>query len=365
MKKVLFTATVDSHILHFHIPYLKWFKEQGYEVHVATNGDEQIPYCDVKHKVDFKRSPFKFNNLRAIQQLKKIINEEKFEIIHCHTPMGGVVTRLAARKVRKNEHTKVIYTAHGFHFFKGAPIQNWLIFYPIEKWLSKSTDCLITINEEDYRLAKKKFHAQKIELVHGVGIEKEKFNFEMTKQEKQELRQSLGLEEDDFVILYVAELNNNKNQIMLIEAMKNLVKENKKVVALLVGKGDYLEYYTEKIKEYQLEKNIILMGYRKDVPKLLKITNLYVATSKREGLPLNIVEALSCEVPVIATNIRGHNELVHENENGYLIDLNNIDQLESTIKKCIQENSKQYYFNVEQYGIDEVMDNIIKIYKEV
>ena len=130
MKKVLFTATVDSHILHFHIPYLKLFKENGYEVHVATNGDEKIPYCDVKHKISFERNPIKLNNLKAIKQLKKVIDKEKFDIIHCHTPMGSVVTRLAAKKARKNG-TRVIYTAHGFHFYKGSPLLNWLIFYPI------------------------------------------------------------------------------------------------------------------------------------------------------------------------------------------------------------------------------------------
>lgn len=146
MKKVLFTATVDSHILQFHIPYLKYFKEQGYEVHVATNGNEKIPFCDVKHKIHFERSPFKINNLKAIKQLRKIIEQEKFEIIHCHTPVGSVTTRIAAKKARRKYNTKVIYTAHGFHFFKGAPIINWVLFYPIEKWLSKYTDCLITIN---------------------------------------------------------------------------------------------------------------------------------------------------------------------------------------------------------------------------
>ena len=131
MKKVLFTATVDSHILQFHLPFLKLFKENGYEVHVATNGNDEIPYCDVKHVVSFERSPIKINNLKAIGQLRKIINEEKFDIIHTHTPMGSVITRLAAKKARKKYHTRVIYTAHGLHFFKGAPLKNWLIFYPI------------------------------------------------------------------------------------------------------------------------------------------------------------------------------------------------------------------------------------------
>ena len=179
-KKVLFSATVDSHILHFHLPYLKLFKEHGYEVHVATNGTEKIPYCDVKHVVSFERSPYKVNNLKAIKQLRKIINNEKFDIIHCHTPMGSVVTRLAAKKARKKYGTRVIYTAHGFHFYKGAPKLNWMLFYPVEKYLAKYTDTLITINSEDYELAKKRFskRCKNIEYVPGVGVDKSKFSFE-------------------------------------------------------------------------------------------------------------------------------------------------------------------------------------------
>ena len=228
MKKVLFTATVDSHILHFHIPYLKMFKEKGYEVHVATNGTEEIPYCDVKHVISFERSPLKTNNIKAIRSLKKVIDKEKFDIIHCHTPMGSVVTRFAAKSARK-QGTKVIYTAHGFHFFKGASRINWLIFYPIEKYLSKYTDCIITINEEDYSLAKKQFKCKKIELVHGVGLDENKFDIELTEQEKREFKKSIDIQEDDFIIIYVAELTKRKNQGMLIKAVKVLKKQERKV----------------------------------------------------------------------------------------------------------------------------------------
>ena len=195
MKKVLFTATVDSHILQFHLPFLKLFKDNGYEVHVATNGNEEIPYCDVKHVIPFERSPYKISNLKAIKELKNVINEEKYDIIHTHTPMGSVVTRLAAKKARKRYHTRVIYTAHGFHFYKGAPLLNWLVYYPVEKYLSKYTDTLILINEEDYNLAKKKFNKRcnNIEYVPGVGIDEKKFDFIMNNDEKNELRKSLGI----------------------------------------------------------------------------------------------------------------------------------------------------------------------------
>ena len=361
MKKVLFTATVDSHILHFHIPYLKWFKEQGYEVHVATNGNEEIPYCDVKHKISFERNPIKLNNLKAIKQLKKVIQNEKFSIIHCHTPMGSVVTRIATRKARKKYNTKVIYTAHGFHFYKGAPILNWLIFYPIEKLLSYITDCIITINEEDYELAKEKFHAKDIRLVYGVGVDENKFNFDMTTEQKHEIRSSFGLKDDDIVMIYVAELNENKNQIMLIEIMKEIKDTNKKLKLLLVGKGNLEETYKNKVKEYNLEEKVIFTGYRKDVPKLLKISDLCVATSKREGLPVNIIEAMICKLPVVATDCRGHRDLVKNGTNGYISDINSIAKFKENILKVINEK-KQYEFSTEKYMLDSVIKDMTQIY---
>ncbi len=352
MKKVLFTATVDSHILHFHIPYLKMFKENGYEVHVATNGDEKIPYCDIKHKVCFERNPFKINNLRAIKVLKKIIDKEKFEIVHCHTPMGSVVTRIAAIKARKNG-TRVIYTAHGFHFYKGAPILNWCLFYPIEKWLSKYTDTLITINKEDYELAKKKLKKCKdIKYVPGVGIDKEKFNFEMTQKEKNELRKSLGLSEYDYVIIYVAELIKRKNQSMAIKVIKKLVPEYPNIKLLLVGEDSYNGKYQALVKKLNLESNVIFAGYRKDVPKLMKISNLAISTAKQEGLPVNIIEAIACDLPLIVTDCRGNRDLV---DSKHVVQIDNVNQMVKKIKHQINEKSNCFKKNnFKMYELKEI-----------
>lgn len=368
VSKVLFTATVDSHILHFHIPYLKLFKEKGYEVHVATNGDEKIPYCDVKHKISFERSPYKLNNLKAIKDLRKIILEENFDIIHTHTPMGSVVTRLASIKARK-KGTRVIYTAHGFHFYKGASKLNWLIFYPVEKFLSKYTDCLITINKEDYDLAKDKFKkCRQIEYVPGVGIDEEKFNFKMTEKEKNDLRKSIGLKKDDFVLIQVGELNENKNQIMSIEAMKKIVKKHKNIHLVLAGTGVLENFYKEKIKEYNLKENIHLLGYRKDVPKLLKISNVLLSLSHREGLPVNVIEAMFCGLPVIATNCRGNRDLVKNNKNGYLIEIDEINKLNKKILMLYNDTEKYNVFKefnkkeIEQYRLDNITEMMNKIY---
>lgn len=365
MKKVLFAATVDSHILQFHLPFLKLFKDHGYEVHVATNGNEEIPYCDVKHVISFERSPFKFNNIKAIKQLKKIVNQEHFDIIHCHTPMGSVVTRLAAKKARKNG-TRVIYTAHGLHFFKGAPIKNWLLFYPVEKYLSKYTDTLILINKEDYELCKKKFKKCKdIQYVPGVGVDENKFNFKMSENEKLKLRKSLGLKKDDFVMIYPAELNKNKNQLLLINVVEKLSKRNVKVKLILPGKDSYKGFYQNIVQKKKLEDNILFLGYRNDVSKLLAISNLAVASSLREGLPVNIMEALYIGLPVIATNCRGHRDLIYDGLNGYLVPINDVEKfttiIENIYKKELILNNEEIH-EINNFTLTSVKGIMQKIY---
>lgn len=365
-KKVLFVATVDSHILAFHLPYLKNFKELGYEVHVATNSDVEIPYCDKKHKISIERNPFKLNNIKAIKQLKKIINDEKFCLIHCHTPMGSVIARLANKK---NTESKLIYTAHGFHFYKGAPILNWILFYPIEKYLSKYTDVLITINDEDYKLAKEKFKAKHIYLVNGVGINENRFSKQISEQKKEQLYNEIGIDEEDCVILYVAELSKRKNQQMLIETIKEVRKEVKNIKLLLVGDGQLYDFYRKIIDEQNLINNVKLLGFRTDVEDLMKICNIYVSTSTQEGLPVNIMEAMASSLPIIATNCRGNNDLIRNQENGYLIEIGDKENLKEKIiyiynnydneKEKAQKNN---YSLIQKYLLDNVMEEMKEIY---
>ncbi len=365
MKEVLFTATVDSHILQFHLPFLKLFKEKGYIVHVATNGNEVIPYCDVKHVVSFERNPLKINNLKAISQLKKIINKEKFDIIHTHTPMGSVVTRLAAKKARKKFHTRVIYTAHGLHFFKGVPLKNWLIFYPVEKYLSKYTDTLILINQEDYDLCKRKFKkCNDIQYVPGVGIDEEKFNFEMTEKEKINLRKSLKLKKDDFVMIFVARLDKNKNQGMLINCTEKLIKKYPNIKLLLVGPDERNGYYQEMVKNKNLENNVIFLGFRKDITQLMKISNIALSSSLREGLPVNIMEAFASGLPVISNDCRGARDLIENGKNGFVVTSEN--EMVQKIEFLLKDHEKSICNNniekIKEYSISKIIIKMSKIY---
>lgn len=368
MKKVLFTATVDSHILAFHLPYLKYFKENGYEVHVATNGEQEIPYCDKKIKISFERSPFKLNNIRAIKALKDVITEEKYDIIHTHTPMGSVVTRLAARKERKKNNTRVMYTAHGFHFYKGAPISYWLLFYPVEKYLSKYTDTLILINEEDYSLAKRKFKKCKdIHYVPGVGIDKEKMSVSMTKKEKKDFRRSLGLKEEDFIMIYPAELSRRKNQKWLIETTEEIIKKHSNIHLLLPGKDSLNGELQELVKKLGLDQNIHFLGFRKDIPKLLQISDIAVSASKQEGLPVNILEAMFVSLPIIATDCRGNRDLIEDNVNGFIV--KQLDHKTFTDKILILYSNKERYQKMQEGSSEKIneylLDNTMKYMKKI
>lgn len=311
MKKVLFVATVDSHIELFHLPFLKMFKEKGWETSVATESDKPIKYCDKKISMPIKRSPFKLiSNFKAIRKLRKAIKEEKYDIIHCHTPMGGVVARMAARSARKNG-TRVIYTAHGFHFYKGAPLHFWLMFYPVEWYLAKYTDTLITINNEDYERAKKKFgkRCKDIQYVPGVGVDPKKFEKKMSVKEKTALRKKLGLKNDDKVLICIGRLDKNKNQGFLIRAMDELTKIDSSYHLLLVGPDEINGEYHRLVCKLGLEKNVHFLGFRKDIPELLQISDIAVSASKREGLPVNLIEAAMLGLPIVATDCRGNRDI--------------------------------------------------------
>ncbi len=325
MKKVLYVATVvKTHIMEFHIPYLKMFKEKGWETAVAAKNDYEnpkecnIPFCDTYYNIPFERSPLKLSNWKAYKLLKKIIEEENYDIIHCHTPVGAMIARLASRRVRK-KGTKVIYTAHGFHFYKGAPIINWLIYYPVEKILSNYTDVLITINQEDYSRAKK-FHAKRVEYIPGVGIDLSKFT-KGTNVNKNDKRLELGLNTNDFVVVSVGELIKRKNHETMIRGIANLkntqVYESLKY--LICGDGELRQYLQELVDDLGLHDKVHFLGYRHDIPEICSSADVFLFMSYQEGLPVALMEAMACGLPCICSNIRGNNDLIEDEKSGILI----------------------------------------------
>ncbi len=340
MKKILFVATITDHFYYFHLPYLKFFHDLGWEVSVASKGDRVLENCDVQYNIPFARSPFAKGNIEAFKQLKNVIDKNDFDIIHCHTPVGGILTRLLSNKKRK-KGAKVLYTAHGFHFFKGAPKTNWLVYYPIEFIMSRFTDCLITINDEDYKFAKKHFKNPQIKLVDGVGYNSDLF-YPISKEEKSALRQQKGYSDKDNIIIYVAELNANKNQQMLINALKQIKTQNVKM--LLVGADNYGGLYQKLAQQLGVQDKIEFAGHREDVAELIKLSDICVASSLREGLPVNIMEAMAVGLPVVACKNRGHNALIKNGENGFVVEANDYLAMANTVDELFE--NKQLYDKV-------------------
>lgn len=367
MKKALFVATVGR-FLGFERNDIKTLQSLGYEVHIATNlrlseFDNFQADGIIRHQIDFARIPWSKTNLSAYKQLKKLFKEIHFDIVHCHTPMGGVLGRLAAKKYRKSG-TKVIYTAHGFHFCKNAPKKNWLMFYPVEWLLAHWTDVLITINEEDYALAKKHMHAKRVEYVPGVGIDLQKFSSAVPDKGKNgEFRKSLGIAESGKLVLSVGELNANKNHEAVIRALANI--DDDSVHYAIAGTGDLLDYLENLANELGISDRVHLLGYRSDVADLYRAADLYIHPSLREGLSVSLMEAIASKTAVICSDIRGNTDLVGKNA---LFEPKNVNQIAEKICEYINRNNleeiEKNYASLKKFDLEEVVNDTKVIYSE-
>ena len=369
--KVLLTATVQSHICQFHKPLVEMLHEHGCEVQVAARDNLaeknglKLDFVDKIYNVPFARSPKSLDNVRAYFELKKIIENENYDVIHCNTPMGGIVTRMAARKARK-QGTKVYYTAHGFHFYKGAPKKNWLIFYPIEKVFSRITDQLITITEEDYLLAKVKFCCD-VERIHGVGVDGLRYH-PVNLEEQVKIRKKLGISEHQRIILCVGELLPNKNQKMAIFTIRESVKSVPNIKMFIAGNGPERERLENLIQEMNLSGIIKMLGYVTNLEEYQKIADISISCSKREGLPLNIVEAMLSGTPVVASINRGHKELIANGENGFLVEQNDFRGMSQRIVELLKNTVLYDRIKIasekkaQLYSFSNVKKELLKVY---
>lgn len=375
-KKVLIVSSVASMIEQFNIPNINLLISMGFKVHVACNFIEgnnisdskieklkcQLTSLGVKYyQIDFSRNAFHLKkNFVAYTQLKKIVESHNFSFIHCHSPVGGVCSRIVGVEL----NTKVIYTAHGFHFYKGAPIINWILYYPIEKILSKFTNLIITINKEDYAFSRKHFGNEKTEFLKGVGVSLERFKVSIN--DKFDTKRNLGLDEDDFVIVSVGELNKNKNHKIIIKALANF--KNLKIHYLICGKGALELKLKELAKKLGIKNQVHFLGYRDDISDILKISDIFAFPSFREGLSVSLMEAISAGLPVISSKIRGNIDLVDNQFNGFLIDNNSA----NLYAKCISilyldtELRNSMSFNglkkIQEYDLEAIMLKTKEIY---
>lgn len=374
MKNILFVAHVQSHIMNFHQPFIKTFQEKGYKVYVATKLDKDR-YIDVDKilpnvewiDTDFSRSPFSLKIFKALKQLIKLMKSIKFDLIHVHTPVGGFLGRLAAKITKSGP---VLYTAHGFHFYKGAPLSYWLTYYPAERLAARWTDGLITINNEDYEIAKNKLsvRGKMVYKVNGVGVDLSEFDADLPKNI--EFKRELGLADDDFIITVVAELSKRKNQIQIVKAMEGIVRRDKEIKVLLVGEGNSRMVLEEEIKKLRLTDNVRLLGYRKDVQRIMNISDVIGLFSIHEGLPKNLLEAIACGKPIICTDIRGNNDLIVDGKNGKLVKLNDVKETEKSIlhlynnRDVLADMSKWNKEVIGLYNVDIIVSDMTKIYNK-
>ena len=320
MKKVLFVANIHKHFLAFHLPYIQWFKEQGYEVHVAAGGDRSVvvPNANKMFYLSLERHPFKVANIKAYKELRHIIEAEDYCLVHCHTAMGAVVARLAARRERAKGYLKVLYTAHGFHFFKGSPKQYWLMYYPMERYLSRYTDAIITINQEDYELVRTRgFRNRDTYKIPGIGINTERL-IVTDEETRHSLRREYGYDENTFILIYIAEYIERKNHRFILESLPEIVKAFPNVKVLFAGRGVLMEQMKALTSTLHVERYVDFLGFRKDIGQLIALSDVGISSSRQEGLGLNVAEEMYAGLPVVASEDRGHKELVDNGRNGFI-----------------------------------------------
>lgn len=375
MNNVLILASVASMIAQFNMSNIRLLKNMGYNVEVACNfqegnnlSEEEIGNLKTMltsmgvtfYQIDFSRSILQFRkNFTAFNQVKKIVSNKKYEFIHCHSPIGGLIGRIAG----KLHGVKVLYTAHGFHFYKGAPLKNWILFYPVEKICSYMTDVLLTINIEDYAFAKQHMNAKKTIYIPGVGIDLGKFKSKDI--DKKSKKAELGLNSDDIVLFSVGELNHNKNHELVIKALHEI--GDSRIHYLIAGVGVLREYLQDLSEKYGLSNNVHLLGYRKDISELCQISDLFVFPSLREGLPVSVMEAMASGLPVIASNIRGNRDLVDNDKGGILLPVNNAEGWSNAIVYMI--NNSQEKLNMANYNLNKIKlfseENVISKISEI
>lgn len=367
--KILYVTTIGA-TMSFFQEFIRTLLDEGHTVDIATNdSNRKVPDCYGQwgcriFTLPWSRSPVHKGNVKAIGQLRKLVEEEQYDIVHCHTPIAAACTRLACKKLRKKLGVKVFYTAHGFHFYKGAPKLNWLVYYPIEKYCSRFTDKLITINQEDYALAKNKFKAKETYYVPGVGIDLSRF--ENVQVDKKVKKQEIGVPDDAFLLLSVGELNENKNHQIIIKALAKT--KNPNIHYAIAGVGDQKDHLLELAEKLGISGQVHLLGYRKDVPELNHSADVFCFPSYREGLSASLMEASASGLACVASRIRGNTDIITNDATGILCDSSNPDDFANAIRTLAEDEEKcramgnEASLFADRFDIKHIIDETYKVY---
>lgn len=369
-KRILITST-DLMMIQFLVPHVENFAEHGYEIEIACSNVggyiEEIKKrlknsVKAVYTVSLVRSPFSLSNIKGYRELRKIILDGAYDIIWTNEPVMGAVTRLVARQSRKNG-TRIVYMVHGFHFYSGAPIMNWVLFYPIERILSAFTDYIITLNNEDFKRAKK-FPVKHVYYIHGIGADTDRLKKDTVNQD---IRKKLQIPKQAFLILSVGELNANKNQKIIIDALSIL--QDKDIYYVLCGSGKNLKNLQAQSRRYNLQNNIRFVDYRRDIINFYDQADVFVLPSYREGMPIALLEAMYCGVTPVTSDIRGVRDVMKDGITGVICDpkdskafaeaIKNLKE-DKRLRKGYGENSRKA---VKPYMLSLVKDKILGIFE--
>ena len=367
--KILYVTTIGL-TMGFFKSFIEELTETGHTVEIACNdADTPVPAlynelgCKV-HRLSCSRSPFSKGNLTAVKQIRRLVDENRYDIVHCHTPIAAACTRLACRQLRKKQGVKVFYTAHGFHFYKGAPLKNWMIYYPVEKLCARYTDKLITINQEDFTLAQKKMKAKEVLYVPGVGVDLSRFQSVLP--DKVGKRAELGIPADATLLLSTGEVNENKNHQVIIRAMACLHRDN--LHYMIAGVGPKADELRKLAEDLGLAGKVHLLGYRKDIPELCYSADIFCFPSRREGLGLAALEAMACGLPIITSNVHGINDYSVNGLTGYRCCPEDMDGFARALKTLIdhpEERARMGRNNIEvvkKYDFSQIIPQMMRIY---
>lgn len=366
MKKILQVTTISNTINAFLIPHINVLINKGYQVDIACNEVVEIDQFKfsktvVQHQIEFQRSPKSVKNIKAYKELKNLVLSNNYDVIHTHTPVASVLVRLL--KKRKKLDAKIIYTSHGFQFYKGGRKRDWLVYYNIEKWLSRYTDVLVTINEEDYQLAKSKMYSTKIIKIPGIGLDLDRFT-QIAEVDKLYVKTLLNLPKDSIIITSVGELNKNKNHDVIVRALSIL--KNKKIHYVICGDGPLKEKY----QRNKLE-NVHILGFRKDIPSILCGTDIFAFPSLREGLGMAALEAMAVGLPLVTSDIHGINDYMDNGKTGYVCNSRSSEQFSVAINKILDNPETMYRISehnkksVSYYSVENSVKSTLEIYNEL
>lgn len=345
-NKALIVTAVAGFLQKFEMKNVELLKESGYEIHYATNIKNTVYDYDadelrlegvIVHNIPIKQSPFNIISIViSIKKLRHLIRNEGVELIHCHTPFGGLAARLAAKRFK---NVKVIYTVHGFYFYKGCSTLKYRVFYRIEKWLAKYTDVIITINHEDYEAAKTMLikKKNKVWYVPGVGVDMD-YYYMPGKTDKKKFREKLGID-SDYLIISVGEIRCNKNQLSVIKALELLQNRGykEKISYVIIGEGRQRKELQRYVDRKGIS-NVIFTGYQHDVRPYIIASDAMVFPSIREGLGMAALESLSMGRPVIAAENRGTREYIKAGVNGWMVAPCDIEGYAKAIQELIEDN---------------------------